>query len=189
MRFIKFIEKYQTQIGIILIILIVIGGGIILFSYQKPEPIEIKETEDVTSAQEIKVDIEGAVEHPGVYTFSEGNRVEDAIFAAGPKEDADLSKVEMSLAAKLTDGQRIIVPTKGEVASSTFGTSSEGKININTASQSELDTLPGVGEVTAQKIIDYRQSQGGFKSIEDVKNVKGIGEKKFEDMKDYITVY
>ncbi len=185
----KFIQKYQTQIGIFLIILIAIGGGIILFSYQRPEPVEIKEAE---SSQEIKVDIEGAVEHPGVYTFYQGDRVEDAIFAAGPKEDADLSKVEMSLAAKLIDGQRIIVPSREEVAGITTSSSvssSEGKININTASLGELDTLPGIGEKTAQKIIDWRDTYGGFRTIEDIKDVKGIGDKKFEDMKDYITVY
>jgi competence protein ComEA len=184
----RFIQKYQTQIGIVLIILIAVGGGIILFSHNKSEPIKIKEAEDTESASEIKVDVEGAVEAPGVYTFRQGERVEDAIRAARPKEDADLSRVEISLAAKLIDGQRIIVPSRGEVAGSTTS-SSEGKININTASLSELDTLPGIGEKTAQKIIDYRQSQGGFKTIEDIKNVKGIGEKKFEDLKDYITVY
>ncbi len=188
----KFIEKYQTQIGIFLIILILIGGGIILFSYQKPEPIEIKEAENVENNTEIKVDIEGAVESPGVYTFSQGDRVEDAILAARPKEDADLSKIEVSLASKLIDEQRIIVPTKGGTIQEVLGSSessSEGKININAASISELDTLSGIGEVTAQKIIDYRKTNGRFNSIEDIKNVRGIGEKKFEDMKDYITVY
>ena len=134
--------------------------------------------------------ITGEIKKPGVYKMKAGTRMDDLVKEAGGLTDeADIDQINLS--EKLVDEERIIVPSKS-------GSSEEGitsaaidaktkKININKASLSELMTLPGVGEKTAQKFIDYRE-QKKFKKIEDVMNIEGIGENKFKNIKDYISV-
>ena len=147
----------------------------------------------------IYVDVGGAVKHPMLAELKSGSRVEDAIEAAGGlKDDADLSQINR--AAILNDGEKIYIPAEGEeaAAAGSSGTTtdagqdipgiSSGRININTADETLLQQLTGVGPVTAQKIIDYREENGNFKSIEDLKNVSGIGDKTFEKTKDDITI-
>ena len=154
-------------------------------------------TESEPKTTMIMVDIGGAVNDPMVAELEEGSRVEDAINAAGGvTEDADLT--EINRAAFLEDGDKILIPEKQEVAlndisnatdgsvKGSYTSYSDGKININTAGSEELQMLDGVGPVTAEKIIDYRESNGRFKDIEDIKNVSGIGEKTFEKLKDDI---
>jgi len=142
----------------------------------------------------------GAVKAPGVVRLPAGARVADALeLAGGAAAKAELSGV--NLAALVTDGQQILVPERGAaVASSSTGgggvatasaaapAAAGALININSASVSELDVLDGVGPATAQKIVDYRTANGGFKSIDEIKNVSGIGDAKFAAMKDSITV-
>lgn len=143
------------------------------------------------------VHIAGSVNNPGLYELPQGSRVSDAVTAAGGmSKDANTSSV--NLARQLTDGEQIIVSsTEDTQITSENGSSpslnsaegaTQGKININTASTEELMSLDGVGEATADKIIAYRQEHGSFSSIEEIKEVSGIGEKKFEAMKDAITV-
>lgn len=152
----------------------------------------------------VMVHVIGEVNNPGVVTLNEGARIIDAINAAGAKtEDADLSKI--NLAYVVEDGVQIYVPRIGEkreeyvmenagegiIVDSAILDSSESKeikVNINTASADKLQTLPGVGISTAQKIIEYRTQNGKFKAPEDLKNVSGIGESKFEGLKEQITV-
>lgn len=146
--------------------------------------------------QDIVIYITGAVKAPGVYTLEEGKRIKDAIdIAGGYLDDADL--LHINLAQKLEDEDKLYIPKVGEVLDENMdslstvsgGTSDKNdKININKASLEELDTLPGIGAVTAQKIIDHRTQNGPFKTIEDIKNVSGIGDKKFEQLKDKIRV-
>jgi len=143
----------------------------------------------------IVVHITGAVNNPGVYTLTEGSRVFHVVEKAGGQaEDADLEGV--NLAQPLYDGQPVFIPRCGDRDSlastggaSTVGNLAPAKVNINTADQAQLETLPGIGNVKAQNIISYRQENGPFKSPEDLINVNGIGEKTLEGMKDLITVY
>ena len=139
------------------------------------------------------VHITGAVPRPGVYALPEGSRVQDAIAAAGGFL-AEAEKTEINLAALLIDGEKLdipyleggslVLPTPG----ATVVAATTELIDINTASQSELETLPGIGPTTAQKIIEYRQQNGAFVSIEELINVSGIGPGLYERVKDLITV-
>src|SRR5512138_1886742 len=137
--------------------------------------------------------ITGAVPRPGVYALPKDARIQDAISAAGGFL-AEADKSQINLAALLEDGQKLDIPYI-EGASPVLGTpipsvvaSTTELININTASNAELDTLPGIGPTTAQKIIDYREQNGPFVSTEDLVNVSGIGPATYERLKNLITV-
>lgn len=152
-----------------------------------------QEDSEKTATGEVVVHVIGAVSAPGVYTLPENARVDDAVRAAGATETADLA--QLNLAQKLADGQKITVPAIGETpaaenseeAAST-STESDALVNINTASQAELETLPSIGEVRAQAIISYRETNGGFRTIEELQEVSGIGEKIFADVAPHVTV-
>lgn len=162
---------------------------------------ESDESSSKTSAEtEVYVDVDGAVASPGVYRLKDGARVSQAIDAAGGLTDeADVTG--LNRASKVTDGQKIYVPTVGEqqaalaaggadggaAAVSGVGASS-GLVNINTASAAELQTLSGIGPSMAQSIIDERTQNGAFASVDDLMRVSGIGEKKLAKIKDCICV-
>lgn len=141
---------------------------------------------------EVVVHVAGAVSSPGVYTLPADSRVDDAVRAAGATADADLS--QLNLAQKLADGQKITVPVAGATpadgssAATTADSDNGGLININTATQEELESLPSIGEVRAQAIITYREEHGGFRTIDELKEVSGIGEKIFADISPHVTV-
>lgn len=154
---------------------------------------------DEEKEYKIKVYVTGAVNFPGVIELEEGARIQDAIkLAGGAKEDANLEKV--NLAYCLEDGQKLYIPNIGENEVEYISTengdnvieknpnSNNSKVNINTGGVEELKALPGVGDLLAQKIIDYREENGKFKTVDDLKNVSGIGDKKFESMKEYVSV-
>ena len=162
--------------------------------------------------EKIIIYITGAVKKEGVYELEEGSRISDAIEQAeGLKEEADTSNI--NLAYKLEDGMKIKIPTQKENKNTnieniqeTFITQNSGleteqiqtnsqinekkqeKININKANQEELETLSGIGPSIANKIIQYRKDNGNFKSIDDIKNVSGIGENKYNEIKNSITI-
>lgn len=141
----------------------------------------------------IVVHITGAVPRPGVYALPKGARVQDAISAAGGFL-AEAEKTGINLARELEDGEQleipyiegasIVIPTPGEA----IVASSIELININTASQDELETLPGIGPTTAGKIVEYRDLNGPFVNKEDIMNVAGVGPGTYERIKDLITV-
>lgn len=145
----------------------------------------------------VVVYVSGAVQRPGVYTLPAGARLADALAAAGGASDqADLLLV--NLARRLHDEEHIHIPRQGEATPAlplpgvapvedTPRPATSGKINLNTATLAELDSLPGIGPGYAQRIIDYRESHGPFRSIEEIQNVPGIGAATFARIKDLIT--
>ena len=185
-------------IGGVLLLLVGVGG---LFS-KKEEAVEdvtvvettvLAEKKEVSTSQEtiIFVDIKGAVKNPGVYQMKAGDRVKDGLDAAGGLTDeADSQKV--NLAQRVEDQMVIVVPKVGEEATeipagvTSKEASKEGKVNINTATVEELKTLKGVGEKKAEAIIEYRKKNGSFKTKEDLMKVRGIGKKLFESFQERI---
>lgn len=161
----------------------------------KDDDVVKSETKDIIRT--VTVHVAGAVEEPGVYQLPEGARVNDAVGLAGLLPESEPHA--LNLAAPLIDGQVIRVPAKGEESTwpvSDGGTSGSiavsqvgAGININSASLEELNRLPGIGPVLAQRIIDYRQQHGPFRTIEDIQNVSGIGPQKYDGIKEIITVY
>ena len=145
-----------------------------------------------TTPTTILVYVSGAVKTPDVYSLPAGGIVKDALLAAGgAADDADLDRI--NLAAPLSDRMQVHVPRKGEPAPSPGASFSGGAppttpIDINTAALEQLDTLPGIGPAIAQRIIDYLAANGPFKSIEQIKEVNGIGDALFEKIKNLITV-
>ncbi|WP_291648781.1 helix-hairpin-helix domain-containing protein [Clostridium sp.] len=143
----------------------------------------------------IIVEIKGEVVNPDVYEISEGSIIRDLITKAGGlTNEANIDKINR--ADKLRDNQLIVIPNKNDLSngntniniSAEGSGSGDGAININTASLEELQKINGVGEVKAKSIIEYREKNGGFKSIDEMKNIEGIGDKTFEKMKDKITI-
>jgi len=188
-------ERYGGYISLILLLVILLGGALFYLRWPRPSPIEIIEPTSAPASTpgEIGVYVVGAVLNPGVYFLPQGSRVEDALEAAGgPTDEADL--VRVNLAKRVYDEEQIYVPRLGEEnpplppPSGSPGSQAGGKININTATVAELDTLPGIGPVLSQRIVDYRKANGPFAAIEDIKNVQGIGEATFEEIKELIFV-
>lgn len=137
----------------------------------------------------LNITIDGAVAQPGGYTLSPGSRADDALRAAGgPTADADL--VQINLAWALRDGDRVHVPRVGELlpTPTPFGLSVDGRVDINLADATMLETLPKIGPTTAERIIEYRATNGPFETIEQVQEVRGIGPNTFETIRDLITV-
>lgn len=141
------------------------------------------------SSSDITVYINGEVKNPGVYKLKQDSRVQDLVKACGGFTN-EANSYKLNLAKKLKDEDYIYVDKKSDnenlqLQNGLQGETSENaKININTATKEELKTIPGIGDVTAQKIIDYREQNGGFSSIEDLKNVDRIGDKTLEKIKD-----
>ncbi len=173
-------------------------------------PVASTSASTTTTPAALVVDVAGAVTHPGPVRVAPDARVADAIAAAGgPRPDADLERVDR--AARLSDGQRVYVPRRGQTdipevvgapdpasggaaATGAPGTSTaadaatSGPVNLNTADLAALDTLPGVGPATAQAIIDHRTKNGPFRSVDQLLEVKGIGPAKFAELRARVTV-
>ena len=173
------------------------------YDYSEINEIAEDETKEEILPKEIVVHITGAVQKEGIVRIKEGSRIIDAIEAAGGMSD-EVNLDMINLAYTLKDGQKIYVPKlsdaervfkEGEDSNIVIvdkgteeDTNSSTKININTANISQLESISGIGESTANKIIQYREKNGKFKKIEEIKNVSGIGELKYENIKDDICV-
>src|SRR3989304_1730817 len=186
------IRKFQTSLVLASIGLILVGAGLSinkLADFNKESEFTSSES---ANDETVVVDISGEVKNPGVYSLPSGTRVMEAIEAAGgvgQGGDKDWISKSLNLAEKVTDGQKILIPSVSQGASSlvTSPKSGEisGKININTASEARLDTLYGIGPVRAAKIIANRP----YSSIEELVSKKVLGESTLEKIKDQITVY
>lgn len=196
--------------GVFMVILITLLVGIYLMVNKEPqvdttmweETSLTTTTEVATDATKeraetmIYVDIKGAVKVPGIYQLKNQQRIWDALaLAGGVSEEADTAQV--NYAQKVKDQMIIYVPKKGESVAQSLETlqesasaqqNQEEKINLNTATEAELQTISGIGAKKAQEIIRFRDEQGPFKTVEELKNVPGIGEKTVERLKDMLTV-
>ena len=156
---------------------------------------EVKEEkEEPVEKDLITVDVKGAVKAPGIYDLPVGSRVNDAVQKAGGLTEQADSK-SLNLAQKVSDEALVYVPTKGEESASqqagsgtASSTSKEKKVNLNKASLEELKQVKGLGAKRAQDIIDHREANGKFKSVDELKKISGIGAKTIEKLKDYVTV-
>lgn len=197
--------RYKFQIIFVLIGAILVGFGAFLIKNTRnggSTKVEILEDATRSDTTEIIAEVAGAVENPGVYKLSTGARIEDLLIAAGGlSANADREWMEKTLnrAAKITDGQKIYIPRVGEQSevmsakndggyqstSSTFGNQGSGLININTASQKELESLWGIGPVYAQNIIEHRP----YSTVEELLSKDVIKQNVYDRNKDLLTVY
>ncbi len=173
--------------GLVALVVLILAGRLLLHSGPSasvpvPAPIVPSTT---AAARAIVVDVVGAVRRPGLYRLSQGARIADALARAGgatPKAQVDL----VNLAAPVSDGEQIVVPRRGAVAASS-GTGGAaipaGPVHLNTATLEQLDALPGVGPVTAQKILDFRQEHGAFGSVDELDAIPGIGPARLEQLR------
>ena len=190
-------KPWQQTLTGFLLGLVVVGAIILIASPQRGQSLTLVTvtpnlTPNPTSTLSlIRVHVTGSVNFPGVYSLPESARMDDAIQAAGGlKEGVDPEW--FNLAAVLTDGQRLFIPASQEAFQSTenksLSVSNTALININTASIAELDSLPGIGEVKAQAIFNYRQQNGLFITLEDLLKVQGINSSLFEEIKSLVTL-
>jgi competence protein ComEA len=204
------VERRHIAIGAVAFaVLVVVVGALALGAGRSPthpqvtlpraphtgsaDPVGSTGTTDASDAQPV-VAAAGAVVSPGLYKLSAGSRVADVLNAAGgPTPDADVD--QLNLAMKVSDGDRVYVPRKGEtpppaagVVGGATGSAADAPVNLNTATLEQLDGLPGVGPATAQAILDYRKQHGRFRSVQDLLQVGGIGPSKLEKLRQRVKV-
>jgi competence protein ComEA len=188
-------------IALVAVVGVTVAGAGFWYVRSLPAPVQVRSgpsqalvaapTASASPTTVILVDVAGWVRRPGVYEFAEGARVIDAIDAAGgARPGAVLSS--LNLAAPLADGTQVLVPKESQAPPTTEtgnGTSgATGLVNVNSATNAELETLPGIGEVIAQAIVDHRTENGPFTSVEQLVDVSGIGDATLEDIRELVTV-
>ena len=169
----------------------VVAGSLFVYvkTTEPPAPAltRVAPTASASAAPSLLVHVAGLVKAPGVYPLPDGSRVKDAIAAAGgPVDGADLD--QLNLAAPVSDGEKVMVPPKGASGESGVAAGTPtGKVDLNTATKAQLEALPGVGPVLAQRIIDHRTKKR-FTSVRQLLEVEGFGQKKYESLKDLVSV-
>jgi len=189
-------------VGLVALLALTLGGAGLWYVRSLPRPVEVAAAPSGGTASApasaspspevvVLVDVAGWVRRPGVYEFTEGARVIDAIEAAGGARSGALLEA-LNLAAPLTDGTQILVPREGQEgvapAPVTGGAVAGGLVNVNSAIATELEELPGIGEVIAQRIIDYRTENGPFATVDELLDVSGIGDAILESIRELVTV-
>jgi competence protein ComEA len=147
------------------------------------EPPQALVAEPAAAAPKLVVHVAGAVSRPGLYRLAEGRRVADAVARAGGAT-APADTAAINLAAPLADGMQVLVPRRIPGGA---GATTGGRVSLSSATAAELDLLPGIGPVTAQKILDYRSAHGGFRSVEDLDAIPGIGPARVEQLRDAVS--
>jgi competence protein ComEA len=188
-------------IALVAVVGVTVAGAGFWYVRSLPAPVQVRSgpsevlvpapTASASPTTVILVDVAGWVRRPGVYEFAEGARVVDAIDAAGgARPGAVLSS--LNLAAPLADGTQVLVPKESQSAPTTeTGTGASGAtglVNVNSATNAELETLPGIGEVIAQAIVDHRTENGPFTSVDQLVDVSGIGDVTLENIRELVTV-
>jgi competence protein ComEA len=166
----------------------VLGAGTTTTAAPLPPPPAMAGVTGLPSSR-VVVDVVGAVRRPGLYRLAHGSRIADALTrAGGATTKADLAQV--NLAAPLADGEQVVIPRRGVGGAAATSASSSGSANgpvqLSTATLEQLDSLPGVGPVTAQKILDYREKHGAFQSVDELDAVPGIGPKRLDQLHDLV---
>jgi competence protein ComEA len=185
-------SKFQVAVICTLMVLIAVGS-VVAYVRARPREISVTQSKESSTGAEkrmLAVHVAGAVAKPGLYKLAEGTRVADALsMAGGATPDGMLDDV--NLASRLKDGQKILVPRSRESQPSP-GTLDqiEGSqlLNVNTADESELEVLPGIGPFLAKRIVEYRRKNGPFSTVEELDNVDGIGPRKLEEFKGQVTI-
>jgi competence protein ComEA len=166
----------------------VLGAGTTTQAEPLPPPPAVAAGVTGLPSSRVVVDVVGAVRRPGLYRLRQGSRIADAVARAGGATDkADLAQV--NLAAPLADGEQVVVPRRGAPGVVGGGSSTgvpTGPVQLSTATLEQLDTLPGVGPSTAQKILDYREKHGAFSSADELDAVPGIGPKRLEQLRELV---
>lgn len=187
-------SRTRVRVGAVVVLLLVGLGCAVLVSVvgqtgaastvARPDP---SPSAVATAGGVIFVHVLGAVANPGLFELREGDRTIDAIAVAGGFTD-DADQAQLNLARFVVDGEQIAVPVIGETPAAAPGVTADGRVNLNTADSSALETLPRVGPALAERILAWREVNGGFGAVEDLLNVAGIGDKTFEGLRDLVTV-
>ncbi|MEX2210492.1 MAG: ComEA family DNA-binding protein [Gaiellaceae bacterium] len=184
------LSRRQALLGAVLLIVALALGGRLLGGRSEASTVvepaaAVVSTAAVERAQ-VVVHVTGAVRQPGLYALDDGSRVADAVArAGGPTAKADLAAV--NLAAPLVDGTQVLVPRRGAGARAAGAAgAAAGPLRLNTATVEQLDALPGIGPVTAERIVEYREQNGPFRSVDDLDAVAGIGPSRLDQLRDLV---
>jgi len=175
--------------GVVALLVLVVAGKLLLRPQRPavPPPVRVAARAAASSSTTLFVNVVGAVRRPGLYRLKDGSRVADAVTRAGgptPRAQIEL----LNLAARIADGEQIVVPRRGVVGAvaAPGGGVAAGPVHLNSATLEQLDGLPGVGPVTAQKILDYRQQHGAFGSVDELDAIPGIGPARLGTLRDLV---
>jgi competence protein ComEA len=184
---IPFDRRRVLAIGVVALLVLVVAGRVLSRPARPvvPPPVRVSAAASHAPAPMLFVNVVGAVRRPGLYRLKDGSRVADAVSrAGGPTPKAQIELV--NLAARIADGEQIVVPRRGLAspsATASGGAVAAGPVHLNSATLEQLDALPGVGPVTAQKILDYRQQHGAFGSVDELDAIAGIGPARLDQLR------
>jgi competence protein ComEA len=185
---IPFDRRRVLLAGVLVLLVLVVAGKLLLRPARPsvPPPVRVAASSaGHAAAATLFVNVVGAVRRPGLYRLQDGSRVADAVTRAGgptPRAQIEL----LNIAARVADGEQIVMPRRGlanPAAAASGGAAAAGPVHLNSATLEQLDALPGVGPVTAQKILDYRQQHGAFGSVDELDAIAGIGPARLEQLR------